>query len=77
MIVLECNYSKKIGLPNYSSHQFSVSLKTELADITLVEIRLDSLALMILLIVPKLEPSYADSPKLLADKSSLSFQPFN
>ena len=37
MIVLECNYSKKIGLPNYSSHQFSVSLKTELADITQVE----------------------------------------
>ena len=37
MIVLECNYSKKIGLPNYSSHQFSVSLKTELTDITQVE----------------------------------------
>ena len=37
MIVLECNYSKKIGLPNYSSHQFSVSLKTELADINQVE----------------------------------------
>ena len=37
MIVLECNYSKKLGLPAYSSHQFSVSLKTELADIGQVE----------------------------------------
>ena len=34
MILLETNYSKKIGLPGYSSHQFSVSLKTELADVT-------------------------------------------
>ncbi len=34
MILLEANYSKKIGLPGYSSHQFSVSLKTELADVT-------------------------------------------
>ena len=33
MILLEANYSKKIGLPGYSSHQFSVSLKTELADV--------------------------------------------
>ena len=32
MITLEANYSKKLGLPNYSSHQFSVSLKTELAE---------------------------------------------
>lgn len=37
MITLECNYSKKLGLPGYSSHQFSVSLKTELADVTQVE----------------------------------------
>jgi len=37
MIVLECNYSKKIGLPQYSSHQFSVSIKAELADITQIE----------------------------------------
>lgn len=37
MITLEANYSKKIGLPNYSSHQFSVSLKTELADLSQVE----------------------------------------
>ena len=33
MITLEANYSKKIGLPGYSSHQFSVTLKSELADI--------------------------------------------
>jgi len=37
MITLEANYSKKLGLPNYSSHQFSVSLKTELADVSQVE----------------------------------------
>ena len=37
MITLEANYSKKIGLPGYSSHQFSVSLKTELADVSQVE----------------------------------------
>ena len=37
MITLEANYSKKIGLPNYSSHQFSVSLKTELSDVSQVE----------------------------------------
>jgi hypothetical protein len=37
MIILEVNYSKKIGLPGYSSHQFSVSLKSELADISRVE----------------------------------------
>ena len=34
MITLEANYSKKIGLPGYSSHQFSVTLKSELSDIT-------------------------------------------
>ena len=33
MITLETNYSKKIGLPGFSSHQFSVTLKSELADI--------------------------------------------
>jgi hypothetical protein len=27
---LELNYGKKIGLPEYSSHNFSVSLKTEI-----------------------------------------------
>jgi hypothetical protein len=37
MITLEANYSKKIGLPQYSSHQFSVSLKTELTDLNQVE----------------------------------------
>jgi hypothetical protein len=37
MITLEANYSKKIGLPGYSSHQFSVSLKSELTDISQAE----------------------------------------
>ena len=31
-LILEANYSKKIGLPQYSSHQFSITLKTEIAD---------------------------------------------
>jgi len=37
MITLECNYSKKLGLPGYSSHQFSISLKTELSDVSQVQ----------------------------------------
>jgi len=37
MITLEANYSKKIGLPGYSSHQFSITLKSELADISQAE----------------------------------------
>jgi thiamine kinase-like enzyme len=37
MITLEANYSKKIGLPNYSSHQFSVTLKSELSDLSQVQ----------------------------------------
>jgi hypothetical protein len=37
MITLEANYSKKIGLPNYSSHQFSVTLKSEIADLSQVQ----------------------------------------
>jgi hypothetical protein len=37
MITLECNYSKKIGLPGYSSHQFSITLKTEITDLTQVQ----------------------------------------
>lgn len=37
MITLEANYSKKIGLPGYSSHQFSVTLKSELSDVTQAE----------------------------------------
>lgn len=36
-IVMEANYSKKLGLPGYSSHQYSVSLKVEVSDLTKVE----------------------------------------
>ncbi|GDY22867.1 hypothetical protein LBMAG56_42140 [Verrucomicrobiota bacterium] len=35
-LVLEGNYSKKIGLAGYSSHQFSLTLKTEITDIAQV-----------------------------------------
>ncbi len=31
-IMLEANYSKKLGLPGYSSHQYSVTIKTEVTD---------------------------------------------
>src|SRR5690349_5517057 len=37
MITLECNYSKKLGLPQYSSHQFSITLRTEIADLGAVQ----------------------------------------
>jgi hypothetical protein len=36
-IQLEANYSKKLGLPGYSSHQFSVSLKVEISDVAQVQ----------------------------------------
>jgi hypothetical protein len=37
MIIFEANYSKKLGLPGYSSHQYSVTVRTELADINQVQ----------------------------------------
>jgi len=37
MITLETNYSKKIGLPGYSSHQYSVTLRAEIADVSQVQ----------------------------------------
>jgi hypothetical protein len=36
-IHLEANYAKKLGLPNYSSHQYTVSIRTELTDLSQVE----------------------------------------
>jgi hypothetical protein len=36
-IKLSANYSKKLGLPNYSSHSFSASLEIELSDISQAE----------------------------------------
>lgn len=33
-ITLEANYAKKLGLPNYSSHQYSVTIRTELTDLS-------------------------------------------
>ena len=32
-IIIEANYSKKIGLPAYSSHAFSVTIRTEISDL--------------------------------------------
>lgn len=37
MITLKCDYSKKLGLPGYSSHQFSISLETEITDVSQVQ----------------------------------------
>jgi hypothetical protein len=36
-VKLCANYSKKLGLPGYSSHSFSVSLEVELTDLSQVE----------------------------------------
>ncbi len=35
-IILEANYSKKIGLPGYSSHQYMLTLRAELSDLSQV-----------------------------------------
>lgn len=43
MLTLECNYSKKIGLPGYSSHQFMVTLRTEISDLNTVQAESDRL----------------------------------
>ena len=43
MLTLECNYSKKIGLPGYSSHQFMVTLRTEITDTNNVQAESDRL----------------------------------
>jgi len=43
MLTLECNYSKKIGLPGYSSHQFMVTLRTEINDVATVQAESDRL----------------------------------
>lgn len=36
-IIIEANYSKKIGLPAYSSHSYSVTIRTEVSDLAQVE----------------------------------------
>lgn len=42
-LILEANYSKKIGLPGYSSHQFMVTLRTEITDLSTVQADSDRL----------------------------------
>ena len=37
-ITFEANFSKELGLPGFSSHQYSVTVKTELTDIKQVEL---------------------------------------
>ena len=42
-IKLSANYSKKLGLPQYSSHSFAASVEVELSDITQVEAEIQKL----------------------------------
>ncbi len=42
-IKLSANYSKKLGLPQFSSHSFSASVEVELTDITQVEAEIQKL----------------------------------
>jgi len=35
-VLLTMNYSKKLGLPNFSSHSCSVSIQSEIADLSQV-----------------------------------------
>ena len=35
-IILEAQYSKKLGLPQYSSHSYQITVRTELTDLTQV-----------------------------------------
>jgi len=37
MVVIEANYSKKLGLPAYSSHSYSITIRSEVADLSQVE----------------------------------------
>jgi hypothetical protein len=36
-IIIESNYSKKLGLPGYSSHSYSLTIRTELSDLSHLE----------------------------------------
>ncbi|QYY37448.1 hypothetical protein [Ruficoccus sp. ZRK36] len=36
-ITLEANYSKKLGLPQYSSHQYSITVRTEVNDLAHIQ----------------------------------------
>ncbi len=36
-ITFEATYAKKLGLPNFSSHQYSVTIRTELTELAQVE----------------------------------------
>ncbi|HUD45983.1 MAG TPA: hypothetical protein VMR33_04085 [Candidatus Baltobacteraceae bacterium] len=37
MVVFEANHSKKLGLPGYSSHQYSLTVRAELNDLNQVD----------------------------------------
>lgn len=37
LIVLEASYTKKVGLPAYSSHQFSITVRTEIDSMDKIE----------------------------------------
>lgn len=58
MIVFEANYAKKLGLPGYSSHQYSVTMRTELADIHQV----NEQSQQIHALLQRLSPPYSRAP---------------
>lgn len=36
-VIIEASYSKKLGLPQFSSHQFGITVRLELADLSQLE----------------------------------------
>lgn len=36
-VIIEATYSKKVGLPNFSSHQYSVTLRMDISDLSQLE----------------------------------------
>jgi len=43
MLIIEANYSKKLGLPQYSSHQYSLTLRSEISDVNQVSAKSEEL----------------------------------
>lgn len=63
-IILEAAYSKKLGLPNYSSHSYVVSVRTELQDLNQVPAESAKLYQMLQAAVDKeiQEPGFLPDP---------------
>lgn len=67
-IILEAAYSKKLGLPNYSSHSYVVSIRAELQDINQVPAeRANLYHILILVCRHLLDPKDRSSRKPIRD----------